>query len=158
MTADDALPPITPPAISAILLADLDEFLRSGPIIADDLASYLASRGHTHPRFAADNITGDVSFTVDHLWTITNGAGKTAAEYGHLADYFRRRLSARQLIPRLPPRAIGGKPSRSASPGLSTAREKSGRFRCGGSAQWAHERCRSWWRPVARRGPAARHS
>ncbi len=92
MTADDALPPIPLPAISVILLADLltelDEFLRSGPIIADDLASYPASRGHTHPRFAANNMTGDVSFTVDHLWTITNGAGKTAAEYGHLADYF----------------------------------------------------------------------
>lgn len=69
------------------LLTELDEFLRSGPLIADDLASFLASQGHTHPRFAANNLIDDVSFTAAHLRAITSGLGKTAAGYARLAGH-----------------------------------------------------------------------
>lgn len=91
MSTDGTPPPIMLPAISVILLAEvlteLDEFLRSAPVIAADLAGFLGSRGHTHARFSASNGIDDVSFTAAHLRAITSDTGKLAAEYACLAGY-----------------------------------------------------------------------
>ncbi len=50
MTTEDP-PPITLPAISVVLLAELltevDEFLRSSPVATDGLTVFLAGRGHS---------------------------------------------------------------------------------------------------------------
>jgi len=63
----DGRPPVTLPAASVILLAELltrlDEFLRSGPVIAEDLARFLASQGDAHAGFSANNLIDDVSFS-----------------------------------------------------------------------------------------------
>jgi hypothetical protein len=45
----------------ASLLTRLDEFLRSGDPATSALTSYLASRGETHPGFAACNLIDEVS-------------------------------------------------------------------------------------------------
>ena len=71
----------------AELLTQLDEFLRSSPTIAADLADFLAARHRASPEFAASNIIDDVSFAAAHLRAITNGIDKHAAEYARIADY-----------------------------------------------------------------------
>jgi hypothetical protein len=87
MAAHDTPPPVTLPATSVILLAELltqmDEFLRSSPLIADDLAGFLASRDHSHPGFAAFNLIDNVSFTA--LWLrnlIAAGQARPEADPG----------------------------------------------------------------------------
>ena len=92
MTPDDKPPQITLPAASMIelladLLTQLDEFLRSGSIIANDLADFLARHGHTHPRFAAGNLIDEVSFTAVHLHNLTHRIPRTTVEYVHVADF-----------------------------------------------------------------------
>jgi hypothetical protein len=79
MTAEDDRTPVTLPAETvrglAALLTELDEFLCSGPIVSDDLALFLASRGHAHPRFVASNMIDEVSFTATGLRQLTGGTG-----------------------------------------------------------------------------------
>jgi hypothetical protein len=90
MTAEQA-PPITLPALTVIMLADLltelDEFLRSGGTIAANLAGFLDRNGHSHPGFAACNLIDEVSFTAAHLRKLTHGIDKAAAESAYLADH-----------------------------------------------------------------------
>jgi hypothetical protein len=58
---------VTLPAASAAelaaLLGTLDEFLRSSPRVADDLARFLSSRGARFPGFDACNLIDELSFT-----------------------------------------------------------------------------------------------
>lgn len=89
MTAEHP-PPVTLPAITVILLAELlsqlDEFLRASPLTAGDLSDFLATRGRASPMFSANNIIDDISFTAAHLRAITGGIDKHAAENAHIAD------------------------------------------------------------------------
>lgn len=91
MTTGDPPPPVTLPAITVILLAELltqlDDFLRRSPLTADDLAAFLGARHHASPGFSANNLIDDVNFTAAHLRAITSGIDKNAAEYVHIADY-----------------------------------------------------------------------
>jgi hypothetical protein len=83
MTTDGA-PLVTLPGAWVIRLAELltqlDEFLRSGPAVAGQLARFLASQGDAHARFSANNLIDDVSFTAAHLRSITHGTGQTTTE------------------------------------------------------------------------------
>ncbi len=45
------------------LLTTLDEFVRSNPRIAAELAAFLASRGSRFPEFEASNLIDELSFT-----------------------------------------------------------------------------------------------
>jgi hypothetical protein len=47
----------------AALLGTLDEFLRSSPRVAGDLAGFLSSRGARFPGFGACNLIDELSFT-----------------------------------------------------------------------------------------------
>lgn len=68
-------PPLTLPASSAALLADLltqiDEFLRSSDA-RTGLADFLASRGRTHPRYDACLMIDQVSLTAARLRDLTS--------------------------------------------------------------------------------------
>lgn len=91
MTQDSPPPQTTLPAASVIELADLltelDEFLRSGSIIAQELASFLARRGHSHPRFAVGNLIDELSFTALHLRNLTDGIPWATTEPAHLPGH-----------------------------------------------------------------------
>ncbi|MDA8322944.1 MAG: hypothetical protein M0030_24490 [Actinomycetota bacterium] len=91
MTTGDPPPPVTLPAITVILLAELltqlDDFLRSSPLAADDLADFLGARHRASPDFSANNLIDDVSFTAAHLRAIASGIDRHAAEHAHIADY-----------------------------------------------------------------------
>jgi hypothetical protein len=82
-------PPITLPASSvtqlAELLTELDEFLRSGNIVAE-LADFLAARGHVHPGFSACNLIDEASFTALYLRELTRSNPRATGEHTHLAD------------------------------------------------------------------------
>lgn len=91
MTTPSTPPAITLPAASVIHLADLltelDEFLRSGAGVAEHLAGFRARRGHAYPRFAANNLIDEVSFTAADLRKLTHGIPRATAECAELADY-----------------------------------------------------------------------
>jgi hypothetical protein len=80
MTRSAATPfpgPVTLPAISAILLADLltelDAFLRGGGPVVNDLADFLARRGHRHPGYDACVLIDQLSLTAARLRKLTAG-------------------------------------------------------------------------------------
>jgi hypothetical protein len=55
--------PIPQAAELTALLATLDEFIRSSPRIAAELAAFLASHGARFPEFDASNMIDELSFT-----------------------------------------------------------------------------------------------
>jgi len=87
--AGEQPPLIALPAISLILLTELltqlDNFLHSTPFIAEDLADFL-DRRHTHPRFTAENVIGELSLAAEHLRRLTTGLDPATAAYSHLTD------------------------------------------------------------------------
>lgn len=56
------------------VLADLDEFLRGHPGVLEALSEFLAGRGQKHPRFDANNLIDQVSFTALGLRQLLNKA------------------------------------------------------------------------------------
>lgn len=59
--------PATELAEAADLLTVVDEFLRCGDGAAEKLACFYAHRGEAHPRFTANNLIDQVSFTAAAL-------------------------------------------------------------------------------------------
>jgi hypothetical protein len=72
VTADSNPPAtVTLPAESitrlARLLSYLDEFLRNAPSLPDQLTAFMHHRGDDHPRFTANNLIDEVTFTAAWL-------------------------------------------------------------------------------------------
>jgi hypothetical protein len=91
MNTPDATPaPITLPAISVLrlaeLLTELDQFLRSGALIADELVEFLRRRGRHHPGLDAYTLIDEVSFTAARYRRLTEGIDRDAAAYALAAD------------------------------------------------------------------------
>jgi hypothetical protein len=76
----NALPPESVAAL-ARLLCELDQFLRSGGPVADDLAGFLRQRGARHPGFAACNLIDELCFTAARFRRLAAdvSAGTTAS-------------------------------------------------------------------------------
>jgi hypothetical protein len=55
-------------------LTDLDEFLRGHPGVREALSEFLAGRGQNHPRFDANNLIDQISFTALGLRQLLNEA------------------------------------------------------------------------------------
>jgi hypothetical protein len=80
----NALPPESAAALTR-LLCELDEFLRSGPVVAD-LANFMRHRGDRHPGFAACNLIDELCFTAARFRRLAAGVTSTAA-YTHPDDF-----------------------------------------------------------------------
>ena len=80
-------PPVTLPATSVALLADVlaevDEFLRSGDVVLTGLADFLASRGRQHPRYDACTMIDEVSFAAAWLRGLTGNPDQLALSSAH---------------------------------------------------------------------------
>ncbi len=63
MTAPGRKPIVTITAAFAAELTTLEEFVRSNPRIAAELAAFLASQGSRFPEFETGNLIDELSFT-----------------------------------------------------------------------------------------------